>query len=97
MGADKIKLIITCESAKEASKILQTPCECTSDVKRYKPLILITRFEELCMKDDENLSNFCSRLCDILMSHLLLVKGFQNPNLCEKLLVLFLTGFNQRL
>ena len=27
--------------------------------------MLTTRFEELCMKDNETLSNFYSRLCDI--------------------------------
>ena len=65
VGVGQIKLITTCESTKEAWKILQTAYEGTSDVKRSKLSILTTKFEELCMKDDETLVDFYSRLWDI--------------------------------
>ena len=62
VGADRIKLITTCESTKEAWKILQTAYEGTSDVKRSKLSILTTKFEELCMKDVKTLADFFDRL-----------------------------------
>ena len=57
VDADQIKLITTCESVKEAWKILQTTYEGTSDIKRSKLLMLATRFKELRMKDDESLTD----------------------------------------
>ena len=65
VGADQIKLITTCESTKEAWEILQITFEGNSDVKRSKLLMLTTRFEELCMKNDETLSDFYLGLYDI--------------------------------
>ena len=63
--ADNIKLILSCEIAKEAWEILQTTFEGSSNVKRNKLLSLTTRFENLRMHDDESLSEFYTKLCDI--------------------------------
>ena len=62
---DHIKLTSSCETAKEAREILQTTFEVSGDVKRNKLLSLTTRFENLRMLDDESLSDFYTKLCDI--------------------------------
>ena len=62
---DHIKLISSCETDKEAWEILQTTFEGSGDVKRNKLLSLTTRFESLRMHDDESLSEFYTKLCDI--------------------------------
>ena len=59
--------------------------------------MLTTRFEELHMEDDETQSDFYSRLCDIVNESFALSERIPSPNLCRKLLSLFLIGFNQRL
>ena len=63
--ADHIKLISSCETAKEAREILQTTFECSGDVKRNKLLSLATHFENLRIHDDESLFYFSTKLCDI--------------------------------
>ena len=97
VGANQIKLITICESAKEAWEILQTAYVGTSDVKRSKLLILTIRFEELRMKDYETLGYFYSRLCDIASESFTLGERILESNLCEKLLGIFLPSFNKRL
>ena len=63
--AKYIKLISSCEMAKEAWEIRQTTFEGSSDVKRNKLLSLTTRFENLRIHEDESLSDFYTKLCDI--------------------------------
>ena len=48
------------------------------------------------MKDDENLPDFCSRLCDIANESFFLGERILESKLCEKLLGLFLIGFKQK-
>ena len=62
---EQIKLISTCETAKEAWEILQTNFEGSGDVKRNKLTSLTTRFEELRMEENETLSGYYTKLCDI--------------------------------
>ena len=60
-----IKLISSCKMAKEAWEIFQTTFEGSSDVKRNKLLSLTTHFENLRVHEDESLSDFHTKLCDI--------------------------------
>ena len=63
--ADHIKLISSCETTKEAWEILQITFEDLSDLKRNKLLSLTARFKNLRMHNDESLSDFYTKLCDI--------------------------------
>ena len=65
VGEGFIKLISSCESAKEAWEILQIQFEGTPDVKRSRFTMLQTRFDELRMSDTETLNDFYERLSDI--------------------------------
>ena len=65
MDAKQIKLISLCESGKEAWDILQTMFEGSGDVQRNKLLTFTTIFKNLHMLEEESLSNFHTKLCDI--------------------------------
>ena len=52
-NADHIKLISSCEIAKDLWDILQTIFEASGDVKRNKLLSFITHFESLRMHNEE--------------------------------------------
>ena len=65
VGEGFIKLISSCESAKEAWQILQTQFEGTADVKRSRFTMLQTKFDELRMSENETLTEFYERLSDI--------------------------------
>ena len=62
---EHIKMIYSCEMAKEAWDILQTTFIGLGNVKRNKLLSLTTRFENLRMHEDETLSDFYNKLCNI--------------------------------
>ena len=63
--ADHIKLISSCGIAKEAWEILQTTFKGSGDVKNNKLLSFTTYFENLGMHDDESLSDFYIKFCNI--------------------------------
>ena len=84
--ADHIKLISSCETAKEAWEILQTTFEGLGDVKRNKLLSLTTRFENLRMHDDESLSDFYTKLCDIANESFVLGKKIPETILVRKII-----------
>ena len=65
VDAEQIKLISSCEFAKEAWDILQTTFESSGDVKHNKFLTLTTRFENLHMLEEESLFDFYTMLCVI--------------------------------
>ena len=65
VGEGFIKLISSCDSAKEAWQILQTQFEGTADVKRSRFTMLQTKFDELRMSENETLTEFYERLSDI--------------------------------
>jgi hypothetical protein len=71
-GVDRnmFKLINTCTKAKQAWEILQTAHEGTSKVRMSKLQLLTTKFENLKMDEDETISEFNTRLCDIENSSL---------------------------
>ncbi|EXB99124.1 G-type lectin S-receptor-like serine/threonine-protein kinase [Morus notabilis] len=65
VDANQFKLISTCEIAKDAWETLQMTHEGTATMRLSKLQILTTRFENLRMQEDEIISEFNSRLCDI--------------------------------
>ena len=61
----QFKLMSTYEVAKEALEILETAHEGTKDVRLLKLQILTSLFENLRVKEEESISDFNSKLCDI--------------------------------
>ena len=86
VDANQFKLISTCETAKEAWEILRTAHEGTDTVKLSKLQILTTRFENLRMKEDESISDFNGRLCDIANEAFALGEKFSEEKLVRKTL-----------
>ncbi|XP_012832499.1 PREDICTED: uncharacterized protein LOC105953386 [Erythranthe guttata] len=62
---NQFKIISACECAKEAWEKLQTAYEGTASVRLSKLQMLATRFEDLRMEENETVSEFNSKLCDI--------------------------------
>jgi len=56
--------ISNCESAKEAWQILETTYEGTKLVKSAKHQMLISKFEEIKMLEDETFGEFYSKMSD---------------------------------
>ena len=83
---NQIKPISSCETAKEAWDILQTTFEGSGDVKRNKLLSLTTRFENLRMHDDESLSEFYTKLCDIANESFVLGEKIPETTLVRKIM-----------
>lgn len=65
VNVNQFKIISTCEATKDAQNILETAYEGTTAVKVFKLQILATRFEDLKMKEDETISIFNTKICDI--------------------------------
>ena len=93
--AEQIKLIFSCESTKEAWDILQTMFEGSSDVKRNKLLTFTTRFKNLHMLEEESLSNFYTKLCDIANESFALGEKIPASVLVRKSLDHYRIGSNQ--
>ena len=94
--ADHIKLISSCETTKEAWDILQTTFEGSGDVKRNKLLSLTTRFENLRMHDDESLSDFYTKLCDIVNESFALGEKIPETILLRKIMRSLLDRFSSK-
>ena len=86
VDAIQFKLISTCESAKEAWEILQTAHEGTDAVRLSRLQILTTRFENLRMGEEESISEFNARLCDIANEAFALGEKFSDEKLVRKTL-----------
>lgn len=65
MDNNMFRLIDICSQAKEACEILNNAHEGTSKVRMSMLQLLTTKFENLVMNEDETLSEFHIRLCDI--------------------------------
>ncbi|CAM8990261.1 unnamed protein product [Rhodiola kirilowii] len=66
-GVDEngMKLVITCEVAKETWDILQMAYEGTDKVCNSRMQIVTTKFEEMKMKDSETIPEFNARVLDL--------------------------------
>ena len=83
---NQFKLISTCETAKEAWDILKIAHEGTNAVKLSKLQILTTRFENLKMKEEETITEFNARLCDIANEAFALGEKISEEKLVRKAL-----------
>jgi hypothetical protein len=73
--------ISNCESAKEAWKILETTYEGTKLLKSAKLQILISRFEEIKMLEEETFGEFYSKTSDLRNSMVSLGKPISDVKL----------------
>jgi hypothetical protein len=78
--------ISNCESAKEAWQILETTYEGTKLVKSAKLQMLISRFEEIKMLEEETFGEFYSKMSDLGNSMVSLGKPILNVKLIRKIL-----------
>jgi hypothetical protein len=78
--------ISNCESAKEAWQILETIYEGTKLVKSSKLQMLISRFEEIKMLEEETFGEFYSRMSDLRNSMVSLGKSISDVKLIQKIL-----------
>ena len=86
VDATQFKLISACESARDAWIILQNAHEGTSSVKISKLQMLASRFEDLRMLEDETISDFNSKLCDIANEAFTLGEKYSETKLVRKTL-----------
>jgi hypothetical protein len=78
--------ISICESAKEAWQILETTYEGTKLVKSAKLQMLISRFEEIKMLEEETFGEFYSKMSDLRNSMVSLGKPISDVKLIRKIL-----------
>jgi hypothetical protein len=78
--------ISNCESTKEAWKILETTYEGTKLVKSAKLQMLISRFEEIKMLEEETFGEFYSKMSDLRNSMVNLGKPISDVKIFRKIL-----------
>jgi hypothetical protein len=78
--------ISNCESANEAWQILETTYEGTKLVKSAKLQMLISKFEEIKMLEDETFGEFYSKMSDLRNSMVSLGKPISNVKLIRNIL-----------
>ncbi|KAI3453567.1 hypothetical protein Pfo_010230 [Paulownia fortunei] len=86
VDVNQLKLIATCESAKEAWTTLQTAYEGTATVRMSKLQILASRFEDLRMEESETIAIVNAKLCDIANEAQALGEKYSNRKLVRKAL-----------
>jgi hypothetical protein len=77
--------ISNCESAKEAWQILETTYDGTKLVKSAKHQMLISRFEEIKMLEEETFGEFYSKMSDLRNSMVSLGKPISDVKLIRKI------------
>jgi hypothetical protein len=85
--------ISNCESAKEAWQILETTYEGTKLVKSAKLQMLISKFEEIKMLEEETFGEFYSKMSDLRNSMVSLGKPISDVKLIQKILRSLLERF----
>jgi len=78
--------ISNCESAQEAWQIFETTYEGTKLVKSAKLQMLILKFEEIKMLEDETFGEFYSKISDLRNSMVSLGKPISDVKLIQKIL-----------
>ncbi|XP_012840836.1 PREDICTED: uncharacterized protein LOC105961139 [Erythranthe guttata] len=81
---NQFKLIASCESAKRAWEILQVTYEGTSTVRTSKLQMLATKFENLKMEENETITDFHAKLCDISNESYALGEPYSESKLVRK-------------
>ena len=87
-GVDKniFRLVNNCEVAKDAWDILKTTHEGTSRVKMSRLQLLTTKFENLRMKEDENIHDFHMNILEIANASGALGEKMSDKKLMRKIL-----------
>jgi hypothetical protein len=87
-GVDKnmFKLINTCTVAKDAWEILKVAREGTSRVQMSRLQMLTTQFENMKMAEEETISEFHMRICDMANASFALGEKKSNEKLVRKIL-----------
>jgi len=88
-GVDKnmFRMIKQCTIAKDAWEILKTAHEGTSKVKSSRLQLLTTKFENLKMKEDENIHDYYMNVLDITNSFDSLGEKLTDEKLVRKILI----------
>jgi hypothetical protein len=86
LSLSKFIKISNCGTAQEAWQILETTYEWTKLVKSAKFQILISRFEEIKMLEDETFGEFYSKMNDLRNSMVSLGKSISDVRLIQKIL-----------
>jgi hypothetical protein len=86
LSLSKFARILNSESAKEAWQILETTNESTKLVKSDKLQMLISRFEEIKMLEDEIFGEFYSKMRDLRNSIVSLGKTVSDVKLIRKII-----------
>jgi hypothetical protein len=81
LSPSKFARISNCESAQEAWQILETTYEGTKLVKSTKLQMLISRFEEIKMLEEETFGEYYTKINDLRNSMVSLRKSFSNVKL----------------
>jgi hypothetical protein len=81
LSPSKFARISNCESAQEAWQILETTYKGTKLVKSTKLQMLISRFEEIKMLEEETFGEFYTKINDLRNSMVSLRKSFSNVKL----------------
>ncbi|CAM8950611.1 unnamed protein product [Rhodiola kirilowii] len=81
-----MKLIINCEVAKEAWDILQTAFEGKDKVRNSRMQAVTTNFKEMKMKEDENISEYNTRVLELSNEASALGKPIDEERLASKIL-----------
>ena len=83
---NQLKLIFTIKSAKEAWDIVQVTYEGTNMVRESRLQLLTTKFENLCMQEDETIGEYNTRACDIANKVFSLGEKIPEERLVQKVL-----------
>jgi len=84
LSTSEFTRISNCETVQEAWQILETTYEGTKLVKSAKLLMLISRFEEIKMLEDETFREFYTKISDMRNSMVSLGKTVSDVKLIQK-------------
>ena len=93
VSLDEFHWILHITITKEAWQILETTYEGTKKVKDIKLQMLITRFEELRMSEDESFDSFYSKLNEVVIDKFNLGEKTEDLKVVQKILRSLLKSF----
>ncbi|KAH6830626.1 hypothetical protein C2S53_010182 [Perilla frutescens var. hirtella] len=91
------KIVCNCTTAYQAWNILQIHCEGSISVRQTKLRLLTSKFETLRMLEDETISMYTERLCEVSNESTALGCPISNENMVSKLLRTFPERFNMKI
>ncbi|KAH6777023.1 hypothetical protein C2S51_008335 [Perilla frutescens var. frutescens] len=91
------KMICNCVTAYQAWTILQEHCEGFANVRKTKLRLLTSKFENLRMFEDETISSYAEKLCEMSNQSTALGSPISNENMVSKLLRTLPERFNMKI